>query len=342
MKINRLLYLIPLFVLLACGDEDTEGPSIRMDLPESVDNESEFDLNFEITDASLISRYTLKIEDDSEELFSIISTPNTTTVNRSESVFISTTSNSIVLSLVAEDENGNITETERSIEINAEIGGSLVLNFKLLYEGEPLVMFEPLTYTTGERISFTRVSTYLSDITLDNTLVKDVDFIRIDEGHLDASDAAIGFSYILPGVPAGTYEKLSFRYGIRPEDNARRPADYPSGHPLAASGEYWVSWNSYIFVKFEGRIDTDGDGQEDQGFALHLGSDEAARIIESTANYTVTNGAMAPVEISIDLTNILGGNNSPYDLIENGQIHSLDQLPLIRLLADNLKTNTKF
>lgn len=224
--------------------------------------------------------------------------------------------------------------------------GTLEVAYKLVYNGEPLVLFDDYSYSNGEAISFSRVSFYVTDMALgsgDKTAeLLDVSYLRAGEAHQNAAAAAKGLSMVFDKVPTGTYSGLGYRFGISDEQNDKVPADYPSSSDLSLSGEYWVGWKSYIYAKIEGRIDLDGDGQKETGLSLHLGTDDAKEWLSMAEDITISEDATTKLNISMDLFKILGAETSPLEFPRDAQIHSLNQAEIIGALADNVKQYTSF
>ena len=70
-------------------------------------------------------------------------------------------------------------------------------------------------------------------------------------------------------------------------------------------------------------------------FALHLGSDDAFRNININKAVTINENGVTNLDIEIDMKKFFD-SKTLYDIHDTQQIHSLHQLPLIAILADNL------
>jgi len=220
--------------------------------------------------------------------------------------------------------------------------GDLALNFQLQYKGNPLVMFDRYEYPNGMEFFFTRFSFYLSNLEIASTattdiMLKDIEFLNLTEDHESAEEAANGTTFLLENIPIGDYRSLTFNIGVPPDMNAQQPKDYPSDHPLSSTGEYWDSWNSYIFSKTEGKLDADGDGQAELGLAYHIGSDETLRNIDLTKPFSVKIGETTRVTIIIEMERMFDDGTAVFDPLHTAQIHSLTQLDEANVLADNLQ-----
>lgn len=220
-------------------------------------------------------------------------------------------------------------------------GGDLKLKFKLKYGDQTLVMFDPYTYPTGQKMTFSRFSFFLADLQLKNAsgsnLIHDISYHNLTNSHTGAVQAANGYDFTIGGVKAGAYTSIRFTLGVPKASNDKTPAEFSNDHILSNQAEYWSGWKSYVFTKTEGLIDFDGDGTTESGYALHTGANDALRTIELPANITVEEGKETTVTIVIDVKKEFG-SNPVYDIESNPQIHSLSQAPFVKQLADNLTT----
>ncbi|MBK6362218.1 MAG: hypothetical protein IPL63_07495 [Saprospiraceae bacterium] len=230
-----------------------------------------------------------------------------------------------------------------SCEKDTEKGtGNVDMVFLLQYKGEPLVMFDTFFYpVTGEMISFTKFATYISDITFqknDNSqlLLKEIDYLDMTNAH-NAANATKGFTYKIPDIPEGSFSQLRFGIGVSEDLNAMAPKDFPSNSVLSSSANYWTSWKSYIFSRTEGKIDFNGDNKMEDFFTLHAGGNDAYTQIDLEKTFTVTKDKTTTLEIVIDIEKYLNGSESLYDIRSFPSIHSLEHIPVIKILSKNMK-----
>jgi len=225
---------------------------------------------------------------------------------------------------------------------NAAETGTIALNFRLQYDGEPLVMFDRYTYPNGMEFFFTRFNFYLSNLNIstptgEQILIKDIEFLNLTDDHDTAANAAKGRIMELEKIPLGNYNNLQFDIGVPADLNSQKPKDFPNDHPLAATGEFWDGWKSYIFSKTEGLLDTDGDGQAELGLAYHIGADETLRTISLDKEFLIEDGETTTVVINIEMKRMFDDGTTIYDPLQTAQIHSLTQLDEAIILADNLQ-----
>ena len=213
------------------------------------------------------------------------------------------------------------------------------ITFKVEYGGEPLIMFKDYDYQ-DVKLSFSRYSFFLSDVALidgDNVEpLTEIDYLNFTSTNVDEAGAKKGIAYNYD-IKSRPYKKLRFRIGVSASDNAQTPADFPSSNPLSKSGEYWAVWDSYIFSKMEGLIDT-GDPIK-TGFSLHTGGQDAEVVVESNVEGIDTDGKQNIV-VTIDLKDVLS-KEKVYDIVNNPAIHRRDQIEEVQILVNNLKKSIK-
>lgn len=214
--------------------------------------------------------------------------------------------------------------------------GNVELQFKLEYDGEPLVMFEDYTYPDGQELFFTRFSFYLSELTIGDQIIDGVKLMDLTPDHTTLEKSQIGTIYTLENLELEDVTGLSFKIGLSPEINSTAPADYPSANDLSIVEEYWSPWDSYIFSKTEAKLDSDGDGSKELLVALHLGLDDALRSVNLETTFDVYEDNTIVKEIVIDLKKYFDGTQGVYDIIAVPQIHQTNTIAQINELADNL------
>ena len=226
-------------------------------------------------------------------------------------------------------------------KMEMEKTGDLNLRFKLMYGDQPFEMFKEYNYpVTNDKFLMTRLSFFISNITLKsssgNLIVKEIDYLNLTAAHT-APLPANGFVYTVKGLKSGNFTAIEFGVGVPDASNAKAPKDFNSGNILSSAAEYWSAWKSYIFFRPEGQISLEGKPISETGFALHLGGDDAFRLINLEKNIQIIASEQTNVDVIIDMQKFFNGK-SLYDIRSTQQIHSLDQKPLITQLADNLAT----
>ena len=219
---------------------------------------------------------------------------------------------------------------------------SLEFSFTANYDGAPLVINEQEYDYAGNPIRFSKVNFYLSNFTLGETEVSDVNYIDLTKTHTDQAAAEIGTSRSFLKIPVGEYNSMAFGVGVAPDLNRTKPSDYSTSHPLGAdnSAEYWEAWDSYIFVKIEGQYDVDGDGfdGEDVAFAYHIGQDEMYKNWSTDFENPITleSDALSSIEFQLDIKKLF--------IQADGQLLPLtthdpnNQLDTMRMIMSNFSS----
>jgi hypothetical protein len=145
-------------------------------------------------------------------------------------------------------------------EHNHSSKGSMTITFKALYENDPLLVFNDYLTPDGNKLQFHVFNFFLSDIELvkenDEVIrLKDIDFIDFN-GNTDLARASAGIKINIDQAEIGSFKAIRFGVGVEPIKNAKEPGDFPADPFLGDPGNYWTSWNSYIFSRIEGRLDT--------------------------------------------------------------------------------------
>lgn len=220
--------------------------------------------------------------------------------------------------------------------------GTLRLVFKGTYGTEPLVMTENHDYANGQRIHFTRSEFFVSDLRLvDGSSVEDLADIELVDLSFDSeAGAQSGVTLTYSGVPAGSYDDLRLGFGVSSDINATKPTDYNSSSPLSQTGRYWTQWTSFIFSKFEGKLDTlvDAVDNPDLGFVYHSGTNNLYLNINlnPVSAIDIANDGTTTITFFLDHRALMGLPNAPIDIQATPQNHDPDDLEYLQAMLDNL------
>jgi hypothetical protein len=341
MKHYKLVtYVLFISLIWISCEKDNISPSI--DLVSPLDNTS-----YDVGDI-LTVEFTIS---DNEELdyleisFSGLDVElNPTKINligmsqniKQEFILDQSSSGTLKLRIEGFDKAGNTAIIEKDLDYTYFTTGTLDFNIKLEYNGQPLVIFEDYNYPDGKKIDFTRVSFYTSEMSLDETPINEVEFHNLTNSHSSPALANEGYFWTLENVRTGSYNNLSFNIGVPAEFNNRDPGEFPSGHPLAKPSENWFSWMSYIFLKIEGNVDLDSDGEAETGVAIHTGSNEALRRLILDYPIQINENENTNVNLVFDIYQLFDGPSRIFPIEEFPQIHSLTQIDGVLEVSDNL------
>lgn len=359
-QLIRFIILISIALCLlfsfSCRNDDDDGMDTENPLAELISpmDQSIFESNemvnfsVKITDASTIVSYKILIRNTLDESLAAIKSEFNST-NEVEAVFDQSFEvpelTLFDIEVEAIDDFDNVLNTKiGSFQVNRLDGGTLNLNFNVKYDGEPFEMFKHYDYPSGGTLQFTRLSFYFSEVNLSNGLnsieIMDVDYLNMTSHFENPNLNQSPFVFKIGGIDAGTYQDINFNVGLNETMNAGKPFEYFVTEPLGLSGEYWPSWNSYVFFKLDGMMDTDGDGTGDLSILLHLGGNEALRNIQLNKEIVISQDSETELEFNLDVRNIFLDNNGDiYDIISHPEIHTLEDLDQVIQLADNLKNS---
>lgn len=206
--------------------------------------------------------------------------------------------------------------------------GTVVINFKGLFDGDALVFNEDESYFDGMAMRMTNLGFYASDLSLINALggeikLSEIEYIDFQTVSFDPADAAAGISLTFTDVPVGIYTGVTFGLGVKSDLNAMVPADFTSESPLSDAGNHWTAWDSYIFMKVEGRTDIDGDGQQFEGsFLYHTGGDALYRTVSLDKSITFTEDETATTVIELEAKDVFSNGSLNQDLVNQSISHT--------------------
>lgn len=220
--------------------------------------------------------------------------------------------------------------------------GSLNLNFKATYGSEPLVMFNEMEYNDSE-IRIAQSDFFISEITLvgdeGEVELEEINFIDFTSQNIDVESANRGIDLDYPEVPAGSYSQLRFSIGVPASMNSQVPTDFSSSSPLSNSGYYWSAWDSYIFAKLQGNLETDEPGEFDLGWFFHTGRDDLLRTIEVPINISIDEDGSQTVSISLDHKKLFStGGDSYFNIEENPANHDPTNIGALNVIVDNYQS----
>ncbi|OZC03546.1 hypothetical protein BSZ36_11475 [Rubricoccus marinus] len=121
-------------------------------------------------------------------------------------------------------------------------------------------------------------------------------------------------------VPSGRYTGVRFLLGVEGLDNRIAPEDLPADHPLAPQTQtmHW-NWNAgYVFLRFDGLLDIDGDGTVDAStgtprdpasgqWRMHVGGAANAQTVTLNQSFELEGGEMQDLHVQVDLNRIVQG-----------------------------------
>jgi hypothetical protein len=161
----------------------------------------------------------------------------------------------------------------------------------------------------GRKISVSIAQLYLSNMQL----------VKADGSLFDISGFIIAKTqqeeaYMLGSVPVGNYKSIRFNVGLSPASNALlpEPSDSTFYKPNMWFGNTVQPWNGYVFVNFQGKIDTtsaaNGTIAGMQPFLYRIGTDAHLKSVSMPdQNYTISSGQTQYIHIMIDYGKLFNG-----------------------------------
>lgn len=212
--------------------------------------------------------------------------------------------------------------------------GILALNIKAQFNGQPLVVNQVYDYN-GKKLRITKLSFYMSSTSIQpantETAATVTPILKADFSDFDTEVKAQSGVIFNLKYNQNTYLKLNTNIGINSELNAKKPKDFENTNPLSNAGDYWDSWNSYIFTKFEGSLDKDGDGKFETGITIHTGGNEVYQPLSFTKNFTITEGVTTSLSFYLNVNQLIDG----VDLATVNSTHQTGDLPTMKIFTGN-------
>ncbi|MCC7507278.1 MAG: hypothetical protein IT259_18370 [Saprospiraceae bacterium] len=211
------------------------------------------------------------------------------------------------------------------------------MNFHATYNGEHVVKFKAYDYDTMS-VKWTRFNLYVSDSVLlkgsEEVPFSEIAYLNFTPDNASDNDSKT-VNLRSTEIPAGDYTGIRIGFGVKPELNAKKPADYPTDHPLYNESEFWPGWSSYIFSKVEGSADTDKNGTNDLDLVYHTGGNQTYKVF--TFNHPFTVGAEGgDMHISLDLKKLFTFDGQLFDIVAvPSSSHGQSGIDLMETLQDN-------
>lgn len=143
--------------------------------------------------------------------------------------------------------------------------------------------------------------------------------------------------YEIGDIPDGNYKKIRFELGIDSATNHSDPSLYAIGEPLGAQfpNMHWGWSAGYIFLRIDGIADTDDDGVPDDGYEIHIGTDDYLATIEIDYPITIGDGQENILHLNANWEKLFEGidlSNSA-----NNTTHTTDNFPLADIVFSNMQ-----
>ena len=227
---------------------------------------------------------------------------------------------------------------------------NLSITFRAVYESNPMVVFSNYATPNGDNIQFQTLNFMLSDLILVKTngeevLLKDIEYIDFSNTY-DVEKATAGIVLTFNEIDTGTFKAIKFGVGVSPTLNATEPDAYETTSPLSQTGNYWNAWNSYIFSRVEGILDTlPAATGGNLSFFYHGGRDEMYQPRTFTKSFSLDENQTNALSFKIETKDIFYKTGAEMDIPAyssshaNGAVGSTDfnvSLQILTNIADAL------
>lgn len=216
------------------------------------------------------------------------------------------------------------------------VAGSLEMTFKAVYANRPLIINNVYDYN-GKKVRFEKLQFFIAydaggletavgANTPSTALVKLTNLT-------DSISAVTGVTVDIP-LASRTWSSINLGAGIPKTLNAKLPKDFSFPNGMADSGNFWDSWQSYIFAKLEGKIDKDGDGIFETGITLHTGGDEVFTPLKYTKTFLIKDATTTKVTFELNINELVKN----IDLTTVNSTHQVGDLSVMKVMMANFPT----
>ena len=220
--------------------------------------------------------------------------------------------------------------------------GVLKLKFVPVYDGQVLPMYGTVQNPNGIPMQIKRLAFFTQVLNEGASLKENGNEVAlIDMSDLtDKTRAELGISKEF-SMKAGNYNVLRLGIGVPARLNAKAPQDFRSTNPLSEEAFYWKAWDSYIFTKTEGALDTLKNGIFDLQFSYHTGIDEMYRTAELPKNFQIIENQTTELIVELDVKELLNGKSGSVDPRVDQNAHSVNNKPIAIAISNNYTTALK-
>lgn len=212
--------------------------------------------------------------------------------------------------------------------------GDVTISLKQTVGDKDFVLDQMIYQTNaGHPFSISRLRYYLSDFTLHNSNSEENNYHK-EMYHLYDKENPDSYQFTLEAVPAGTYDKITFTFGLDDEKNVDDGLD----NTVANQNMIWPipGDHGYHYMKYEGRYDSLGTGVI-KNFNTHLGATQNNQnyfnvTIDLPSKIKVDNNTWN-IDLNMDLLEWYQNPND-YDFVEYGQMIMMNQSAQLVLKAN--------
>ena len=216
-------------------------------------------------------------------------------------ITVSACSNKGCTDPLAANYNSEATKDDSSCDYH-----TLNINLKITHNGTALSEYDAFE-KEGKSFRLETMRYYLSHLTLSST---DGTSEKI-EVHLYDMDKEGTHQIQLNNLKHNQYSSIQFKLGLDEALTSSDPNSFASNHPLSASNNtYWnMEPASYMFVMFEGKIDSLGGSDFDYSKTYHLAHNALVREVEIEHSFDFTASNTIAVSLNLTIADMFSGIN---------------------------------
>ncbi len=196
----------------------------------------------------------------------------------------------------------------------------LKLSFKPTFNDSLLVMSQTYRCPDGDTMSIEALNFFISGIELTRENGKKVKIMEDDALYVSFDDvlttaqAQLGKSFTINEILDDGFTSISFSVGVVNNLNSKQPADFPSSNALGDDGNYWTAWDSYIFSRVEGNLDTSRSSSSTLPFLYHAGVPEMLQARTFTKSFATIDNQTTELIFEVDAADIFYKNDNLLDI----------------------------
>lgn len=199
---------------------------------------------------------------------------------------------------------------------------NLDLQFKLLYDGAPLIFGNFYDYGSETKITINRFGYYISDVVLlgdfgaDELELKEIDFLNYEQVDSPVPVVAPIINSRINKIPTGNYSNIRLGIGVNSDLNTSSNSDFSTSHPLGQPELYWEEFQTYIFTLINGGFDTNGDGEIDSDIDFRAGTSNLYQEVTIPIQLMLSNNETGALSFTVDIKRLLELSNSEMLAVE--------------------------
>ncbi|MEP7323335.1 MAG: MbnP family protein [Saprospiraceae bacterium] len=215
-----------------------------------------------------------------------------------------------------------------------ESTGTINLSFTSHFGAEQFSALKPYSYFGNQSIKFSKFDFYITGI----QLISSSEILDIDQHALiDLTSSATGDQVLtLRDIKSGEYTAIKLAIGVIPSLNKKQPKDFNSSDVLSSTSHYWDAWNSFIFSKIEGVIDTGGTKTFDLGFAVHTGTDQCLQTLTIPKSFAVIENNEIVIHLDVDIKTIFTVSGQFFDLTKSPLNHNPTNIETLTSFSERM------